>query len=389
MLKRDWPVAPLILLGFSLAGALVLVSLAPGFYRPETVPWFVALTLVAAAARWLLASQTPRSARSRFAFWGNAAVVVPLVLLNPLFGLYAFYGYEDSQRHLRGREATAGVVATAVVCAVSQTGGPPSALFTPLFLALFLTVNLTIAVTMGCADKARRQRADELQRTNDELVRSQEANAALQAELVHQARDTGVAQERARLAREIHDTVAQDLVAIIAQLAAVSSTDDGTERERRLELVDETARKALAEARRAVRALSSPRLDEADLPSALGDLLMAWRQAEGGEARLIVDGDARPSANDPALLRITQEALSNARKHAHAGNVQIELGYEDDHVRVTIADDGAGFEPSSTRSGVGLPGMRGRAAEADGDVTVDSAPGRGTIVTATLPGRWR
>ena len=89
------------------------------------------------------------------------------------------------------------------------------------------------------------------------------------------------------------------------------------------------------------------------------------------------------------MLRITQESLANARRHARAGTVQVELGYEPEHVRVTIADDGVGFAPGATVEGMGLPGMRSRAEEADGELTVDSTPGEGTIVTATLPGRWQ
>ncbi|MFD0866607.1 histidine kinase, partial [Tessaracoccus lubricantis] len=260
MQQRDWStaVAALVLLAFSLTGALLLVSLAPEMYRPWTVVWFVGLAVVAAVLRWFLSAAGRGSVRGRLLFWAHTALAATLVLLNPLFGLYGFYGYVDASRLARGRELAAGVAATAVVCALSQTGGPPSALFTPLFIGLFTAVNLAIAGAMARADRGRQRHTEELERAHASLMRAQEDNSALQAELVAQARDTGVAEERARLAREIHDTVAQDLVAIIAQLGAVSSTDDAAERERRLELVHETARKALAEARRSVRALSSP-----------------------------------------------------------------------------------------------------------------------------------
>ncbi|MDO5676407.1 MAG: sensor histidine kinase [Propionibacteriaceae bacterium] len=387
---RDWPttLVPLILLAASVAGAVLLTAIVPQAYAPSTAWFFVPLALLLGGGRWLLGGLPRQSGAARVTFWATTAVTVPLVLLNPVFGLVAFFGYVDSARQLKGIEALAGLGATAVVCAIAQTGGVSSPLFTPWVLALFFLINVAIAGSMARLDKARQDRADGLERINAELVESQRRNEALQAELVAQARDTGVAEERARLAREIHDTVAQDLVGIIAQLGAVSGLDDLAERERRLAVVDETARKALAEVRRSVQALSSPRLDEADLPAALADLLTGWR-GDGGHARLIVDGDPRPSANDPVILRIAQEALSNARRHANAANVQVELGYEPGHVRVTIADDGAGFSPATAPHGVGLPGMRGRAEEADGELTVDSEPGRGTIITATLPGRWR
>ena len=390
MKPRDWlTILPLTLLGVSVAGAVAVTAAVPETYPMWTGWIFVPLAAVAGVGRWWLDRQPRGSGGARAAFWGISALHLALVLVNPLFGLAAFFGYVDTPRQFKGRQAAIAVVATAAICATAQSGGVASPLFNPLVLTLFIAVNLAIALPMARLDRIRQDRTDALERANSELRLAQVRNDELHAQLVAQARDTGVAEERARLAREIHDTVAQDLVGIIAQLGAVTGLDDDVERERRLEVIDETARKALAEVRRSVRALSSPRLDEADLPAAIDDLLTTWRRAAGGEVRLIVDGDPRPSANDPAVLRITQEALSNARRHAGAGAVQVELGYEPEQVRVTIADDGVGFPPGATVEGMGLPGMRSRAAEADGDLTVESTPGRGTIVTATLPGRWR
>lgn len=391
MQQRDWPttLVPLMLLGASIGGAVLLTFIVPAVYPPSTAWFFLPLAGLVGVARWVLGGLPRGSRPARATFWALAVVQLPLVLLNPVFGLVAFFGYVDVPRQLRGHEAAAGLVVTAVICSMAQAGGVASPLFTPLILALFVVINVLIAGSMARLDRARQERADDLERTNAELVCAQERNAALHAELIEQARDTGVAEERARLAREIHDTVAQDLVGIIAQLGAVSGIDDDAERERRLSVVDETARKALTEVRRSVQALSSPRLDEADLPAAIDGLLDSWRDGGGGVARLIVDGDPRPSDNDPALLRIVQAALSNASRHARAGTVQVELGYEPDHVRVTVADDGVGFDPAAARQGMGLPGMRSRAREADGDLAVDSTPGEGTIVTATVPGRWR
>lgn len=390
MKPRDWmTILPLTLLGLSVAGALVVTAAVPEIYPPWTGWLFVPLAAAAGLGRWWLDRQPRGSRDARTAFWVVSALHLVLVLTNPLFGLAAFFGYVDTTRQFKGREAIAALVVTAVICATAQSGGVASPLFNPLILTLFILVNLGIALPMARLDRTRQDRTDELERANAELRLAEARNTALQEELVARARDTGVVEERARLAREIHDTVAQDLVGIIAQLGAVSGLDDDAERERRLQVVDGTARKALTEVRRSVQALSSPRLDEVDLPHAVDDLLSEWRHGTGGEARLIVDGTPRPSGNDPAVLRITQESLANARRHARACTVQVELGYEPEHVRVTIADDGVGFAPGATVEGMGLPGMRSRAEEADGELTVDSTPGEGTIVTATLPGRWQ
>lgn len=388
MKPRDWmTILPLTLLGISVAGALVVAAAVPEIYPPWTGWIFVPLAAAAGLGRWWLDRQPRGSGAARTAFWIISALHLALVLVNPLFGLAAFFGYVDTTRQFKGRQAVVALVLTAVICATAQSGGVASPLFNPLILTLFILVNLGIALPMARLDRTRQDRTDELERANAELRLAEARNAALQEELVTQARDTGVAEERGRLAREIHDTVAQDLVGIIAQLGAVAGLDDDAERDRRVAVADDTARKALAEVRRSVRALSSPRLDEADLPAAIDGLLTGWRQGDAGAARLIVDGEPRASGNDPALLRIAQEALSNARRHSGARTVQVELGYEEDQVRLTVADDGRGFGPGDP-VGMGLPGMRTRAEEAGGGLTVDTAAGRGTIITATVPGRW-
>lgn len=146
--------------------------------------------------------------------------------------------------------------------------------------------------------------------------------------------------------------------------------------------MDAAAREGLAEARRAVRALASPRLDDADLPLALDDLLGQWRGATGLGGELRVVGRPVSSGHDDALLRIAQEALANVAKHARARRADVALGYEAGTVTLEVHDDGAGFDPDAVTRGFGLPGMRARLAGAGGTLTIDSAPGRGTRVVA-------
>lgn len=365
--------APFVLLGVALIGAFALVNTAPQLFSAAAIPWFLPLSALAAGVRaWgsagsggSAAGDAPRRARERVAFWSGLAVTLALVLLNPAFGLYAFIFYPDGTRLLRWREATLGLVMVAVVCALAQAGGPRSPTFTPLLLALFLLVNLVVAGSMAVFDRQRQRTSEALARANASLRAEQARNAALQDQLLSQARDAGVTQERARLAREIHDTIAQDLVAIIAQLSAANQparTDlpESAERRRRLDLAEQTARQALAEARRSVRALSSPRLDNDDLPNAVQRLLDAWQESTGATARLATRGDAAGSADtETVALRVIQEALANAARHADAGRVDVTLTYEADTLQVEIVDDGSGFDVDDLEQAPPATGCRG------------------------------
>lgn len=386
-------VTPFVLLAASLATAIVLVTQAPERFDPAAVPWFVALTGMAVAIR-VWGSRVPlQSRRSRMAFWATMAVTLPLVLLNPAFGLYAFIGYPDGTRRLRGIEGVLGIIAVAIVCSLAQTGGVRSPIFTFPFFALFLLVNLVVASSMTMFDRQRQRTSEALAQANASLREAQARNLELQDQLVAQAREAGVTQERSRLAREIHDTIAQDLVAIIAQLSAASgpapTPEAAAEQRRRLDQAEQTARSALAEARRSVQALSSPRLDTDDLPAALGRLLESWQDATGATAHLTTRGRVRAGGADEVALRIAQEALANAAHHAGASSVRLLLDYEDDALCIEIADDGTGFHTDSATHGHGLRSMRDRARQIGGECSVESAPGAGTRVRARLPGRWR
>ena len=117
------------------------------------------------------------------------------------------------------------------------------------------------------------------------------------------------------------------------------------------------------------------------------DLQIALSQAPGTQASFALSGSPRPlpMAAEVVLLRVCQEALANARKHAEAHSVAVRLGYDPDAVRLEVSDDGAGFDPDQLSGGYGLSGMRTRVAEAGGTLTVCSNPGAGTRVSAAVP----
>lgn len=152
-------------------------------------------------------------------------------------------------------------------------------------------------------------------------------------------------------------------------------------------IADAAARDALGEARRAVRALASPRLDDNDLPLALDDLLGQWRSASGIDAELRMQGTPVASRHDDDLLRVGQEALANAARHARASWVEVTLDYRADAVALTVRDDGVGFDPQATLPGNGLRGLRARMERVGGSLHLTRAPGDGATVTARAPRR--
>ncbi|NUP61372.1 MAG: sensor histidine kinase [Nonomuraea sp.] len=222
---------------------------------------------------------------------------------------------------------------------------------------------------------------EQLKEKSAKLAALAEENAGLQARLLVQAREAGVLGERQRLAREIHDTIAQGLTGILTQLEAIG---DGPEP--RLEIVRALARESLTEARRSVQALRPAPLADAQLAAALSEVAAAWSRASGVPASVSVTGEARPlhTEVESTLLRVAQEALANVARHARAGRVGLTLSYMEDVVALDVRDDGSGFSPGSG-TGFGLVGMRQRVTRLAGSFAVESAPGQGTGVSATVP----
>jgi signal transduction histidine kinase/HAMP domain-containing protein len=213
--------------------------------------------------------------------------------------------------------------------------------------------------------------------------------AALSAE----SQKTAVLSERARLAREIHDTLAQQLTAVVLQLEAAEGLvgRDGDRARMALDTARDMARSALQEARRSVWDLRPTPLTATGLVAALAAEVEGWRERSGIAARFRSDHVRRPLSLHPAaevaLLRILQEALTNVARHSGATRVVVRLDRLGEEVRLTIEDDGGGFvaEAGHREGAFGLVGMAERARLARGTLTVTSAPGRGTTVSVQLP----
>jgi signal transduction histidine kinase len=212
---------------------------------------------------------------------------------------------------------------------------------------------------------------------------------ATRAELAAAHHEAGVQAERHRLAGEIHDTLAQGFTSIVTLLqAGQASLYAASPARRHLDLALVTARENLAEARTLVTALTPATLGAGTLGDTVRRVTSATGAQAGIEANAEVTGTARrlPTGTEVVLLRVCQEALANVRKHAGAGQVRVRLCYAGTTVRLVVTDDGKGFDPGATTSGYGLKGMRDRVSQVGGTVEVASVPGRGTEVSAEVPG---
>ena len=215
---------------------------------------------------------------------------------------------------------------------------------------------------------------------------------AAQARLAAAERRAGVLEERQRLAREIHDTLAQGFTSIVLHLEAAEQAlpGDPERLQKHLDLARSTARTSLDQVRRVVQDLKPDVLEQQSLPDAIERTAARWREVSGLQLTTHITGNHLPLHPniEVTLLRVTQEALNNVRKHAQATAVELTLSYMEDVVILDVQDNGVGLEraaPSSLSGGYGLQAMRERAAQSGGVVTIESDPGEGTTVVLTIP----
>ncbi|MBY8875700.1 sensor histidine kinase [Micromonospora sp. PLK6-60] len=284
--------------------------------------------------------------------------------------------------HLLARRAAllavAATAATAVAAFAAHRGSfSPAVVVGPALGAL-------VAVAVARGYQVLYRESERRRRLIEELT-------ATRADLAAEQHRAGVLAERERLAREIHDTLAQGLSSIQLLLRAAGRDLPDGRAAGYVEQARQAAADNLAEARRFVTALTPPPLEGTTLAGALDRLCVTTAAQHRLDARFRVTGDpvALSTPYEVALLRVAQSALANTVQHGHAGTVQVTLDYGDAAVAVVVADDGAGFDlrrsPSGPRNGFGLAGMRARVGDLGGTLSVVSAPGQGTTLTARLP----
>ncbi|MFJ6864352.1 sensor histidine kinase [Streptomyces termitum] len=341
-------------------------------------PWIIVLSAALAALYLLGPVLGTRATPGRIAWLCTVvAVWVVLVVLAPSFAWCAVPLFFTGLRTLPARAAlvlvtllTAFVVFAQVQ--LSHGGWDPNLIVAPPAVAAIAT-----GVFVHADRQAARQRA-----LIHDLIRTRRELAAIE-------RREGTLAERQRLSMEIHDTLAQGLSSQQMLLQAADrtwETDPATAR-RHVRTAESIAERNLAEARRFVHDLAPADLAEG------GGLEQALRGlAERESAVFRVDGTpvALPDRAQSALLRIAQGAFANIREHAGADSTALTLTYLDDQVVLDVADDGSGFDPAAARDGGGvrghgLPAMRVRVQQLGGTLTVESTPGEGTVLSASIP----
>jgi signal transduction histidine kinase len=223
-----------------------------------------------------------------------------------------------------------------------------------------------------------------------EALAGQATLAVQMARLGDQARQAAILEERNRIARDIHDTLAQGFTGVVLNLEAASRAlrkDNDDAALEHIEHARSLAQAGLAEARLSVRALRPEALQRADLGNALQALLRRAEASGTLRTRYETAGEPYPLPGEveSELLRIAQEGVTNILKHAGAQQVELKLTFGADAINLLLADDGAGFDPQAHHDGFGLLGMRERAERIGGRLLVTSRPTQGTRVETAIP----
>ncbi|MEV7607546.1 sensor histidine kinase [Paenarthrobacter sp. NPDC089322] len=396
--------------GFAVLLLVAVIRLVTGVGRaPSPLAIAAGLTLSTVLALVYLAGtvlekrhaiDSSRFDPTRFAGWWLGAVTLLWLLLLLVSGDFAWLAFPlfFLQLHLLPRRLALPAITVTTVLVIGglwfHSGGTADGGL-QLAMALGPILGAGFAVVTGLAYRAlfveaenQRLVADDLRRTRTELAQTQH--------------DAGVLAERERLAREIHDTLAQGFSSIVLMgRAAEKALGDGdifTAREQ-LRTVQDTASTNLAEARSFVRGLRSPDLRESGVVDTLRRLCAKTETeaaARGTSLRcrfeLVGTPVELPNTYQTTLLRAAQASLANVWAHAHASAAVVTLSFLDSEVTMDVFDDGVGFEPSTEAgtargdgTGVGLSGLRERLVALEGSLDIESAPGQGTVVAVRVP----
>ncbi|MGA5701950.1 sensor histidine kinase [Peterkaempfera bronchialis] len=357
----------------------------------------VVATAAALAAVYAAGPALPAVRRSPGAAAGwlaaLAAVWLVLLALTP-DGVWLAFPLFFVQLHLLPLRRGLAAVAATTAAAVAGFAWHQGSLAAAGVIGPVLGAAVAVATVLGY--QALYRESEQRRRLIEELT-------ATRSDLAAAEHTAGVLAERERLAREIHDTLAQGLSSIQLLLRAAERTLPdrpdaalGHVRRARQAAVDN-----LAEARRFVRDWTPPDLEAGSLPAALERLCATTAAASGLTVHCHVSGAPAelPAAHEVALLRIAQSALANTVQHSGARRAELTLSYMETEVALDVVDDGSGFDPGAVAApggapgerpgsgpgGFGLAAMRARARALHGTLAVESAHGQGTAVAATLP----
>ena len=368
-----------------------LLGLAGGRAVTDSRPHAGVIVAVAAACALVYAAgpllPSIRRSRRASAWWLAAMGAMWLVLLAlSADGVWVAFPLYFLQLHLLPRRAGLPAVAATALAAISAFAAHQGSFGPAMAIGPALGAAVAVAVVWGY--QALYQESEQRRRLIEELT-------ATRTDLAQAQHTAGVLAERERLAREIHDTLAQGLSSIQLLLRAAERALPGRPdaAARHVEAARQAAVDNIAEARRFVAALAPPALEGTTLADALERLCVTTSARHRITARSHLTGDPvqLPTAHEVALLRIAQSALANTVRHAHATSAEVSLSYCGDQVALTVVDDGTGFDPDQLpmpdpeSGGFGLAAMRARVHALGGTLAVESVPGHGTALAARLP----
>ncbi|MEV5305278.1 MULTISPECIES: sensor histidine kinase [Streptomyces diastaticus group] len=374
-----------------LVGALLVMAVGRAFVGGGGQAWAVGAVGAAFGAVYAVGPVLPAVRRSRrgAVVWlvGVGVLWAGLLALTADAMWLAFPLFFVQLHLLAGRAGPSAVALTTgvAVCSYAAHQGRFTAA-----AAIGPVIGAAVAIAVVRGYQALYRESEQRRRLIEELTRARADLAAAQ----HTA---GVMAERERLAREIHDTLAQGLSSIQLLLRAAQRSlgaDGGTDGAGRyVEQARQAAADNLAEARRFVAALAPQDLEGTTLAGALERLCATTSATSPVTVRFHLAHDPGPlsTAYEVALLRIAQAALGNTVRHAGARTAAVTLSGLGDAVALDVVDDGRGFEPAALpapdpdRGGFGIPAMRARTRALGGTLTIESRPGAGTAVAAQLP----
>jgi signal transduction histidine kinase len=350
----------------SLAAIMVCILAGGGVLRSAELTW----------RAWVLVGVAAAVALTALTF--SPVMIAPLPIA--VASVPAIYPIIFGSLPLGWALPVTGVVTAAPMMIMLGTGHPVSAEYLPL--AAFVTaLGMIAAPGLGIVSLTVMRQRETLLAVLSDL-------AASRAESTRLSNEAAAAAERDRMAREIHDTLAQGFTSIVALSQAVwaeLASNPGAA-ERHVELIQTTARDNLAEARAIVAGLTPVALAKASLAAALRRQCDKLTAERGIPVTVAVEPDlpALGMAADVILLRSTQEALANIAKHARATAASVTLATTDDAVRLVVADNGVGLADDHSE-GFGLRGVRARVAQVSGTMAVSDTPGGGVTLEIEVP----
>ncbi len=431
-LEQLWSPATTALPYVTLAFCIALMPVTQDSSRRTQVVVYALAALAAAWTLWMFTLHPGWRDRPRvMAVFVTVLIVIGalLVITDTDFGIFTFTIFFFVFR-LPWPWRQLGAAAVGILGGTSQAYGVNKTTAHGLVIyVVIVAVNVAVACGLTWSLSISQERHDqreqalhELSMANHRLEATLAENAGLHRQLLTQAREAGILDERQRMAREIHDTLAQGLTGIITQLqAAEHACDDPAGWRRHFAAATGLARESLAEARRSVHELCPGPLETARLSEALADIAGCWSALHGISVQVTTTGTPRPIRPEAefALLRTAQEALANVARHAQATRAGVTLSYLEHQVALDVRDDGKGFDAAQIGSGAavsggtanrngpprasaggsgastggsgasgggfGLVAMRQRIESLTGTLQVESEPGGGTGISACVP----